>query len=130
MKGHGQKLTRSRERAIAALLSERSAKAAAEKAGVSETTLYRWLRHPDFQVPYRQARRNVVEHALAGLQDATGSAVGALRRNMSCGRPASEIAAARIVLELSIRAVEVIDFDERLSFIEARLPGEESNAGH
>lgn len=119
MKGHGQKFTRSRERAIAALLSEHTVKAAADKAGISETTLHRWLRTPEFVGPYRDARRRVVEHALAQLQDAAKSAVGALRRNMSCGHPPSEIAAARIVLELSMRAIELIDFDERLSSLES-----------
>jgi len=41
--GHGRKPDPARERAIVALLSERSLTAAANRAGVSERTLRRWL---------------------------------------------------------------------------------------
>ena len=42
-KGHGQKLTSKQEALIAALLTEPTYAVAAAKAGVAESTLYRWL---------------------------------------------------------------------------------------
>jgi hypothetical protein len=78
MKGHGQKLTRKQEALIAALLSEPTHAAAATKAGVSEATLYRWLRLPEFQARYRQTRRELVEGAVGRIQAATGQAVDTL----------------------------------------------------
>jgi hypothetical protein len=49
-KGHGRKLDRKQEAAIAALLVEPTYAAAAPKAGVGETTLYRGLNQPEFRV--------------------------------------------------------------------------------
>ena len=49
MVGHGQKLGRKKEAAIAALLTNRSVDEAARAAGVGATTLWRWLKLPEFQ---------------------------------------------------------------------------------
>src|SRR6516225_2109744 len=78
MKGHGQKLTRTQEAVIAALLTEPTHAAAAAQAGVSEATLHRWLRLPEFRDAYRRARRDLVEGAVGRLQAAAGQAVDTL----------------------------------------------------
>jgi hypothetical protein len=78
MKGHGQKLTGKQEALIAALLTEPTYAAAATKAGVSEATLYRWLKLPDFRAAYRRARRGLVEGAVGRIQAATGQSVDTL----------------------------------------------------
>src|SRR5215218_1802246 len=96
--GHGEKRTRREEAAIAALLACPTIEQAAERAGVGESTLRGWLRDPAFQQRYRSARRQVVEQAISGLQQATGEAVTALRRNLTSGVPASEIASAKAIL--------------------------------
>src|SRR5260370_25141845 len=69
--GHGQKLTSKQEALIAALLTEPNHAAAATKAGVGETTLYRWMQLPGLRAAYRQARRELVERAIGRLQAAT-----------------------------------------------------------
>jgi hypothetical protein len=78
MKGHGQKLTGKQESLIATLLTEATYAAAAAKAGVSESSLYRWLNLPEFRAAYRQARRQLVEAAVGRLQGAAGQAVDTL----------------------------------------------------
>lgn len=123
MHGHGQKLMRKQERVIAALLSEPTVTAAAEKAGVGERTLRRWLLLPDFQDAFRAARRQIVEDALSQLQGATGEAVATLRRNLKCGRAGDEIRAAIAILDQSSRATELIDLQERLTALESRTVG-------
>jgi hypothetical protein len=55
---HGAKSAAVRDRAILALLSERTLTAAAAKAGIDESTLRRWLaRDGEFQAAYPAARR-------------------------------------------------------------------------
>src|SRR5262245_58732748 len=76
--GHGQKLNRKREQAIAALLSEATVEQAAAKAGVGYATLRRWLQEPGFVGAYRHARRRRVEGAVGRIQVATGQAVDTL----------------------------------------------------
>jgi hypothetical protein len=115
------KINRKQESLIAALLTEPTHAAAAAKAGVSEATLHRWLRIPEFQAAYRKARRDIVEVALGGIQQATRKAVETLERNLVCGHPGSEIRAALGILELSVKAVELVDILERLDAVESRL---------
>ena len=116
--GHGQKRERLEDRALAALLSEPTIGQAAATAGVSESTLLRWLAEPSFKSRYRDARRQVVELAVAGLQQATSDAVATLGRNLHCGVPSSEIAAAKAVLDFAVKGVELIDLAERVEALE------------
>lgn len=78
MRGHGQKLTAKQEALISALLMEPTHAAAATKTGVSEATVSRWLRLPEFQAAYRRARRELVEGAIGRIQAAAGQAVDTL----------------------------------------------------
>jgi hypothetical protein len=78
VKGHGQKLTSKQESVIAALLTEPTYAAAAKKAGIGETTLYRWLKLPDFRAAFDEARRELVKSALRRLQAGTIQAVETL----------------------------------------------------
>ena len=120
MQGHGEKLSRKQEQAIAALLSEPTICAAAKHIGVNEATLYRWLQHEEFQTSYRQARRESVTQAIAGLQQACGEAVQTLREIMTDSEaPASSrVTAARAVLDTALRAVELEDIEERVAALE------------
>lgn len=104
--------------ALAALLSAPTIAAAATAAGISESTILRWLAEPSFKERYRAARRDVVEHAVSGLQQATSEAVAALRQNLGCGVPASEIAAAKAIIDFSLKAVELTDLMERVERLE------------
>jgi uncharacterized protein with ATP-grasp and redox domains len=117
-RGHGQKRDRLEDAALAALLSEPTIGLAAAKTGVSESTVRRWLQDAEFQARYRTARRQVVEVAVSGLQQATSEAVDALRRNLTCGVPAAEIAAAKAVIDFAIKGVELTDLAERVEQLE------------
>ena len=56
-RGHGAKSQATRERAVLALLSEKTITDAAKKAGVDDSTLRRWLSHDEaFQAEYAAAR--------------------------------------------------------------------------
>ena len=57
MKGHGSKFDRKKEEAIAALLTQRNIDEAAKAIGVSPTTLVSWMKLPEFDAAYREARR-------------------------------------------------------------------------
>ena len=104
-----------------ALLTEPSHALAAKKAGVSEASLYRWLLLEEFQRAYRKAREALVDDAVARLQQTATEAVAALRRNLSCGRPAAEVTAARAVLEQAFKGAELLDLIERVEKLEQRL---------
>ncbi len=118
MSGHGEKQSRQSEAAITALLASPTMEEAAQQAGIAPATLRRWLAEDGFQQRYRDARRQVVEHAVSGLQRAAGAAVEALERNLTCGVPAAEIAAAKAILDQSFKGMEVLDLAERIEQLE------------
>ena len=121
--GHGERLTKKQDQAIAALLLHPTMGAAAGAIGVNVTTLTRWMRVPTFHDSYMQARRDSVSQAIASVQAATGEAVETLRAVMrDTDAPAgSRVAAARTVLDTAIRGMELEDISERLAQLEAAV---------
>jgi len=120
-KGHGEKLTRKAEQAIAALLEHPTMAEAAKASGVSERSLWRWLQRDDFQKRYREAQRAVVDSAITRLQAATVKAVETLERNLSCGNFFAENAAAQAILTHSFKAIEVRELQEQIDEIKTLL---------
>ena len=129
MSGHGEKRSRQEEAAITALLACATVEAAAEQTRVAPATLRRWLAEPSFRARYREARRQVVEHAIVSLQQTTSDAVGTLRRNLTCGVPASEIAAAKAVLDQAIKGVELLDLAARIEVLEQATEAAKGRTG-
>ena len=118
MSGHGAKLDRRREAAIAALLTTSTIGGAAKTVGVSESTLRRWLAEPDFQACYREAREQAVRMAVGRLQALLARAGDALERAMICGTPSVEVRAAGIVIQEAFKGTELLDLAERVAALE------------
>lgn len=105
---------------------------AAQQAGVSERTLYRWLQQDEvFRAAYQAARRQAVQQAIARLQQSAGEAVDTLRAVMrNSTNPASaQVTSARTILEFSMRAVELEDLEERLAALEQHVLRPEDGDG-
>jgi hypothetical protein len=75
-------LGRKQEDAIAALLTQRNVEEAARAAGIGARTLLRWLKLPEFQSAYREARREASSQAVARLQHGTSAAATTLLKIM------------------------------------------------
>jgi hypothetical protein len=107
-----------REKALIALLETTSVRQAAEKCGLSERTLFKFLEDADFKTEYRNARRQTVESAIAKLQNAASEAVERLKDLMHCENPVVEARCAQIIYENSVKGMEMLDLAERLEEIE------------
>jgi AcrR family transcriptional regulator len=116
--------TTNKEKALSALLKSSTVIEAAKVCGLSEETLYRYLRDKEFVSDYRNARRQVVENSITQLQQASGEAVETLRRNLSCSNPQAEIRSAQIILDNALKGVELVDILERLEQIENAVEAE------
>ena len=118
-------LTPKQQKALAALLSEPTIEKAAAKVGVGERTLHTWLHEPAFAAAYRAARREAVSQAVARLQQVSTHAVTVLVNVMAntSTPPATRVAAAKTVLEMAIKAVELEDLAARLDALEQRMGG-------
>jgi hypothetical protein len=122
MIGHGEKLSRKWEIAIAALLSESTQEAAAKKAGIAHRTLKNWLKIPEFAKTFRQARRDIVDRAIQLLQQTTVDAVNTLKDSMADDKPpAVRLRAAQVILEQALRALELTDLAEEQRELREKL---------
>lgn len=110
-----------KEKAIIALLETSSIVEAASKSGLSQETIYRYLRDKEFLKEYRSARRQIVENSIGQIQAATVEAVETLQRNLHCENPAVEVRAAQVILETSFKGTELLDVLERLEILESEL---------
>jgi hypothetical protein len=121
---HGSDYEHKREHAVEALLTETSVEAAADKVGVSRRTLHRWLARPDFRRLYRRARADVLETAVARLQQAAGLAVDTLVKHLAAEKPGDSIRAADLILQHAMRGAELLDLAWRVEELERLLRGE------
>ena len=116
--GHGEQQSRKHDLAISALLTTRTIKEAAEKCGIHEDTLWRWMQEPDFRATFTAASRQVLESSVVELSVDAQMAVETLRRNLRCGRPEAEIRAAQAILAKAMRGIEFFEFERRLARLE------------
>lgn len=115
------KLTAKQHRALEALLSEPKIVDAADKAGVGERTLRRWLQAPFFSQAYRQARRDAVSVATGRLQQVAADAVSTLHAVMKeeTAPHSARVTAAKTALDLAVRAIENDDMLARIEALES-----------
>ena len=114
------KLSRRQERALLALLENDGASLAlvAKKSGISESSLFRYMKQEAFLTRWRELRASAVEQAVANLQSLSGEAVETLRRNLSSGHAPSEVRTAVSVLRQSLEAVDLFDLSQRVARLE------------
>ena len=121
MKGHGTQFGRKKEEAIAALLTQRNIEEAAKATGVAPNTLLNWMKEPEFDASYRQARRAAFGQAVARLQQGTSAAATTLLKTMiDLVTPASvRVRAAEAIFNHAAKAIEIEDIEVRVAALEA-----------
>jgi hypothetical protein len=120
MKAPGGKFGRKQEEAIAALLTQRNIEEAAKVAGIGANTLLRWLKVPEFQKAYREARRAAFSQSIARLQQGTSAAATTLiKLLLDPNTPASVRArVADSIFAHASKAIEIEDIEARVSELE------------
>jgi transposase-like protein len=118
--GHGPKFGHKKEAAIEALLTERNVEEAARSIDIGTQTLRRWMKIPEFEDAYIEARRAAVAQSNARVQQASSAAVTTLLKIMVDGNaPAStRVRAADSVLDHAKQAIEIDDIQARLNALE------------
>jgi hypothetical protein len=130
MRGHGTQFSHKMDDAVAALLTQRNIEEAARTVGISAATFMRWMKEPEFQKAYRDARRAAVGQATARLQQATSAAATTLMKMMiDPSTPASvRVRAAEAIFNHSHKAIEIEDVEVRVSELE-RAAGMSKESG-
>jgi hypothetical protein len=120
MAGHGEKKSRDTEKAIIALLTEPTLKQAAKTIGINESTLWRWMQEDEFKKQYSSAKKMAVSQAISRMQQICGRAVEVLQEVMDdpVAPAPSRVTAAKTIIEMTLRAVEIEDLEERITQLE------------
>jgi hypothetical protein len=122
MRGGGK--SRRYEAAALALLSEPTVEAAARKAKVALGTLKHWLAYDaEFKAVYQGLRHELVDSALARLQQITLKAVLTLHRLLDCGKPTVELGAASRVLEIAVRDLGLAELTRQVEELKRQVEG-------
>jgi transposase-like protein len=121
MVGHGTKFGRKKDEAIAALLTQRNIEEAARSIGIAPNTLLRWLKEPEFDAAYREAKRAAIGQSIARLQQGTSAAATTLLKIMiDSSAPASvRVRAADSIFNHAAKAIEIEEIEARLAALEA-----------
>src|SRR5438445_3633287 len=120
MKGHGAKFERKYEEAVAALLTQRNMDEASKSVGISVNTLLSWMKVPEFQKTYREARRAAFQQSIARLQQGSSAAATTLiKLLLDANTPASVRArVADSIFAHASKAIEIEDIEARVSDLE------------
>ena len=107
--------------ALLAMLEGCTQVEAAERAGVTDRTVRRWMERREFRLALREGRDLLLREVALNLHARARTAMEALCSEMQA--PAafgvSRVLAARTVLEFCLRSAEKVDHSERLREIEA-----------
>jgi len=120
MRGHGSQFVRKKDEAIAALLTQRNLEEAAKAVGIATNTLLNWMKVPEFDAAYREARRAAFRQSVARLQQASTAAVTTLIKIMvdPTAPHSTRVRAADSVLSHSAKAIEIEDIEARVAELE------------
>lgn len=95
--------------------------------GVTEQTLFRWLKLPAFQNELRALKRIVTERSLGKLQLLNDKAIQTLERLLNCGSHATECRAAVSIITQNQSLITFFEYESRLASIESRFSSNEAN---
>jgi hypothetical protein len=116
---HLPRLKPREERVLSAMLEGATVADAAAALRLHRRTVERVLARPQVAAAYRTARAALMAAAFVRLRRASGVAVETLMRVMGApDAPGASVSAARVVLDMALRAVEAEDLLERIAALE------------
>jgi transposase-like protein len=116
-----EELSIKQEKCAHYLVGGMSMKDTADLLGVSEMTVYRWIRLKPVQVLIRALRRLSIEYSIGKLQRLNDAAIECLERNLTCGNFPSEVRAANTILTKNAENMDYFDFESRIAAIEEKF---------
>jgi transposase len=109
-----------KRRAIEALITAKDTSAAAEAAGVSRRTLYRWMDEPAFKAGLNSAEAELEASARRELLSRQKKAIEIIEAVMLSNRPVEALRAAQTILDYSLRYKD-LDVERRLAELESEI---------
>ena len=107
---------------LLALACGATVEAAGRQCGLSERTIYRRLREPDFRQRLQDLRADMVQRTAGTL---TAAATEAVRTLLDLQKPTApppvRLGAAKAILEIGMKVREVAELEQRLQALEEQV---------
>ncbi|MET9128619.1 helix-turn-helix domain-containing protein [Streptomyces antibioticus] len=107
-----------RPAAITALAQGHTTTQAATAAGVTVRTVQRWINDPDFALNVRDARKDLLQHAVGRLAAGAVQAVDTLLEALEDDSTKVRVMAARTLLDTLLPLRESLELEERIAALE------------
>lgn len=117
-----------KDRAALLLAQGTSCDKAGEAVGVTGRTIRRWREDPAFEAQVREARRAILDEAVAALGAAAREAVDTLRAALTEDSPAIRVRAALGIISALPGLSEHAELNERIAALEAAIDPEGRSA--
>ena len=115
-------LTPKQVKAVGFLLTCRTMGEAAEKSGISERTLFAWMKQDAFREALRERENQTLDNATRRLIQGQDAALDALSSLISKGRNESVRRAAAVDwLNIALKFRDLNDIDKRLTELEGMM---------
>jgi len=114
-------LTKKQLRAIPLILQAKSITEGVEKAGISKTTFYEWMKNPKFKLEWTEQRKEIISLALDELKAGAGEAVRVLKELLNAESEAIRLKTAMGILEHISKFMDIEDIQKRLELLEEVL---------
>ena len=112
------RLVEKQQMVIAHILSSKSIEEACDKAGISRTAYYSWLKDDAFKQELKRQRDELIEYAMGKLKLSVTKAVDELVGLMNSKREDIRRGACRDIIEYALKAIELEDIGQRLEKVE------------
>lgn len=113
-----RKLTNRQLLAIPFMIASFSIEDASQKAKVSRSTLYNWLKEGNFKAELKRQRDEIVRNALDRLKSAITKAVEELIKLTEAQREEVRRLACNDIITHTLKSIEIEDIEERLDKVE------------
>lgn len=110
-------------KAVKALIAHETVSDAAKACNLARDTVYRYMRDPIFDHELKKAKRVLVNRAILSLQQScrhAATALAAICRNEEAP-PSARVAAAKEILNQTMKAIEIEGIEERVQELEQRF---------
>ena len=116
-------LTQKQIDSILALLGSPTIEEACRKADVSKTSVYEWLKTPEYAGELKRQRGRIMEQCTTFLMSQAAAATEGLVDLLKAENPGLKRLVCKDIIDLSLRAVEIEELREKLEEIERRIDG-------
>jgi hypothetical protein len=116
-----EKMSRSKEMAVAVLATTSNYREAARKLGVTDTQIYKWLRDEAFKKRVEEQRSLIVEDSLSKMKVACSLAADTLIELLNDVNPIIRRGAANDILTHVTKLMELKEMELRINELEKRL---------